>query len=165
MGRADNPAPHVMDLVAMSGSQATLYSIDNQLAQELTYAERIIWKKRAYELGLPMHFDQQIERVERRGNKLLAYFRNLATGMTSEKAADQVIVEHGTKPADSLYHSLRHGASNAGVTDLGALLAVKEQPQLLNAQGGFELHRVGDAVASRNVHSAILDAMRLCRAL
>jgi len=149
----------------MSGSQVTLYAIDTQLAQELTYAERIIWKKRAYELKLPMHFDQQIEKVERRGNKLLATFRNLATGTTSETVTDQVIVEHGTIPADSLYHSLRKVAANAGVTDLDALLAVKEQPQLLNAQGGFELHRVGDAVASRNVHSAILDAMRLCRAL
>jgi 2,4-dienoyl-CoA reductase-like NADH-dependent reductase (Old Yellow Enzyme family)/thioredoxin reductase len=164
-GTGRHPAPQVMELVAMSDSQVTLYSIDNQLAQELTYAERIIWKKRAYELGLPMHFDQQIEKVERRGNKLLATFRNLATGMTCEKAADQVIVDHGTIPADSLYHSLRHGACNAGVTDLDALLAVKEQPLSLNPNGDFELHRVGDAVASRNVHSAILDAMRLCRAL
>jgi hypothetical protein len=112
-----------------------------------------------------MHFDQQIEKVERRGNKLLTTFRNLATGMTCEKAADQVIVDHGTIPADSLYHSLRHGACNAGVTDLDALLAVKEQPLSLNPKGDFELHRVGDAVTSRNVHSAILDAMRLCRAL
>ena len=164
-GTGRHPAPHVMELVAMSGSQVTLYAIDTQLAQELTYAERIIWKKRAYELKLPMHFDQQIEKVERRGNKLLATFRNLATGTTSETVTDQVIVEHGTIPADSLYHSLRKVAANAGVTDLDALLAVKEQPLTLNLQGAFELHRVGDAVASRNVHSAILDAMRLCRAL
>ena len=25
-----------------------------------------------------------------------------------------------------------------------------------------ELHRIGDAVASRNIHAAILDALRLC---
>jgi hypothetical protein len=31
--------------------------------------------------------------------------------------------------------------------------------------GQFELHRIGDAVASRNVHSAIYDALRLCMAL
>ena len=164
-GTGRHPAPQVMELVVRPGRSAVLYSIDNQLAQELTYAERIIWKKRAYELAIPMHFDQQIERIERRGNGLIATFRNLATGATSEKAADQVIVEHGTMPADALYRGLRDKAANAGVTDLDALLAVKAQPLTMNPGGGFELHRVGDAVASRNVHAAVLDSMRLCRAL
>ena len=124
-GTGRHPAPQVMELVVRPGRSAVLYSIDNQLAQELTYAERIIWKKRAYELAIPMHFDQQIERIERRGNGLIATFRNLATGATSEKAADQVIVEHGTMPADALYRGLRDKAANAGVTDLDALLAVR----------------------------------------
>ena len=31
--------------------------------------------------------------------------------------------------------------------------------------GGFQLFRIGDAVSSRNVHAAILDAFRLCRVL
>jgi hypothetical protein len=32
-------------------------------------------------------------------------------------------------------------------------------------EGGFELHRIGDAVTSRGVHAAIYDAQRLCMAL
>ena len=31
--------------------------------------------------------------------------------------------------------------------------------------GGFGLYRIGDAWAARNIHAAILDAMRLCRDL
>ena len=135
------------------------------MAQELTYAERIIWKKRAYDLGAPMHFDHQIEKVERRGNRLHVTFRNLATSKTVEKATDQLIVDHGTLPADALYLELRTQASNAGVTDIDALLALNSQPLTINPAGSFELHRVGDAVASRNVQAAVLDSMRLCRAL
>ena len=47
-----------------------------------------------------------------------------------------------------------------GVTDLDALRASKPQP----VRGeGFELHRIGDAAASRNIPAAILDAFRLLR--
>ena len=34
-----------------------------------------------------------------------------------------------------------------------------------NAQGRFMLWRIGDAWASRNIHAAMLDAMRLCVSL
>ena len=164
-GTGRHPAPQVMELAAREGRQVALYSIDNQLAQELTYAERMIWKKRAYELGVQMHFDHQIEQVERRGNRLHVVFRNLATAKTVERITDQLIVDHGTLPADGIYQELRGDASNAGVTDIDALLALQEQPCIINPAGTFELHRVGDAVASRNVHAAVLDSMRLCRAL
>jgi len=164
-GTGRHPGSQVMEVAAREGRAVNFYSIDNQLAQELTYAERIIWKKRAYELAVPMHFDRQIEKVERAGNRLHVVFRNLATGKTEERATDQLIVDHGTLPADALYHELRGEASNAGVTDIDALLALMQQPLTINQQGAFELHRVGDAVASRNVQAAILDSMRLCRAL
>jgi 2,4-dienoyl-CoA reductase-like NADH-dependent reductase (Old Yellow Enzyme family) len=164
-GTGRHPGPQVMEIAARDGRQLNFYSIDNQLAQELTYAERIIWKKRAYDLGVPMHFDHQIEKVERRGNRLHVEFRNLATGKLITRVTDQLIVDHGTLPADALYQELRGEASNAGVTDIDALLAVREQPLTINPAGTFELHRVGDAVASRNVQAAILDSMRLCRAL
>jgi hypothetical protein len=31
--------------------------------------------------------------------------------------------------------------------------------------GAFQLFRIGDAVASRNIHAAIYDALRLCKDL
>jgi len=39
------------------------------------------------------------------------------------------------------------------------------QPRALRPDAPFELHRVGDAVASRNIHAAVLDSFRLCVAL
>jgi 2,4-dienoyl-CoA reductase-like NADH-dependent reductase (Old Yellow Enzyme family)/thioredoxin reductase len=159
-GTGRHPAPQAAELAVAQGRKVQLVAIDGQLAQELTYAERAIWKKRAYELKLPIVFDHEIEKVERRGNRLTATFRNLMTRTAIELSADQVIVEHGTLPADGLYRELREESANNGVTDLDALLAGIRQPHA--KAGAFELHRIGDAAASRNIHAAILDAIRLC---
>jgi 2,4-dienoyl-CoA reductase-like NADH-dependent reductase (Old Yellow Enzyme family) len=161
-GTGRHPAPQFAELAVGAGRRVSLVSIDAQLAQELTYAERAIWKKRAYELGLATTFDHQIEKVERRGNRILATFRNIVTGQTTEREGDQIVVEHGTIPADALYRELRAHSANDGVTDLDALLALKPQPRGLRPGAPFELHRIGDAVASRNIHTAVLDAFRLC---
>ena len=163
-GTGRHPAPQIAELGASEGRHISLVSIDPQLAQELTYAERVIWKKRAYELGLAITFEHQIEKVERRGNRTLVTFRNIVTGTTTEREGDQIVVEHGTLPADALYRELRAHSSNDGVTDLDALLAIKPQPLTLRPGAAFELHRIGDAVASRNIHAAVLDALRLCAA-
>jgi 2,4-dienoyl-CoA reductase-like NADH-dependent reductase (Old Yellow Enzyme family) len=164
-GTGRHPAPQVAELAVSEGRQVSLMSIDAQLAQELTYVDRVVWKKRMYELGVPMTFDHEIAKVERKGNRLVATFRNLVTQGLVERAADQIIVEHGTRPADELYRALREGSANDGVTDLPALLALEPQPREIRPKASFELHRVGDAVASRNVHAAILDSLRLCVAL
>ncbi|MEL0020937.1 MAG: hypothetical protein VW709_13770, partial [Rickettsiales bacterium] len=129
---------------------------------ELTYAERAIWKRRLYELEVPMSFDLRLVRIAESGNRLTAIFTNEATGEVVERTADQIVVEHGTVPADVLYHELRGQASNNGVTDLDALLRNKPQPA---PKPGFELHRIGDAVASRNIAAATLDALRLCHVM
>jgi hypothetical protein len=36
---------------------------------------------------------------------------------------------------------------------------------VLNQSGRFALYRVGDAVAGRNIHAAVLDSFRLCSAI
>ncbi|HTS91216.1 MAG TPA: FAD-dependent oxidoreductase [Stellaceae bacterium] len=159
-GTGRHPAPQAAELAVAPGRKVRFVSIDAQLAQELTYAERAIWKKRAYEIGLATTFDHEIEKVERRGNRLVATFRNLMTRDTLEFSAEQIVVERGTIPADALYRELRSEARNNGVTDLDTLLSGRPQPHARS--DSFELHRIGDAVASRNIHSAILDALRLC---
>ena len=82
------------------------------------------------------------------------------TGEETQVRAGQVIYHYGTIPADELFHELAAASANGGITDLSALSA--GQPQR-NDGDGFELHRIGDAVSSRNVHSAVLDALRLCQ--
>ena len=149
----------------MAGGRVTLVSIDGELAAELSYAERAIWKRRGYELGIHMTFDHRLKSIAKTGNRLTGVFINETTGAAIERTADQIVVEHGTLPMDALYHDLRAQATNNGVTDLDTLLANKPQPLTATPGARFELHRIGDAVASRNIHAAVYDALRLCHVM
>jgi hypothetical protein len=43
------------------------------------------------------------------------------------------------------------------------MIAGKSQLIAGNSSGRFRLWRIGDAVASRNIHAAVYDALRLCK--
>lgn len=85
------------------------------------------------------------------------------THRETTREADQVIVEHGSLPMDMLYHELREASCNDGATDQAFVLGRSAPPAPLRA--GFELHRIGDAVASRDIYATILESFRLCRLL
>ncbi|PQZ92313.1 N-methylproline demethylase [Arthrobacter sp. MYb227] len=85
------------------------------------------------------------------------------SGREITRNVDLVLIEHGTLPNDELYFELLADSTNAGVIDYPALLAGAPQPAGTNPEGRFALYRVGDAVASRNIHAAILDSLRLCQ--
>src|SRR3546814_15980870 len=70
---------------------------------------------------------------------------------------------HGTLPLDDLYFDLKPLSANLGAVDYDALTAGRPQETVRNPYGRFRLYRIGDAVASRNVHAAIYDALRLCK--
>jgi hypothetical protein len=74
---------------------------------------------------------------------------------------DQVVVENATLPLADLYFELKPLSGNRGRVDYDALVAGKEQAD--GSPGSFRLYRIGDAVASRNIHAAIYDALRLCK--
>lgn len=164
-GTGRHPAPLVAEKASSQGKAVTFAAIDAYLAAELTYAERVAWKTQFYELGILTHFDHRLVSVAPDGNRLSIMLSNEVTLAEKSFTADQVIVEHGTVPVDELYHALRGQSANDGVTDIDALLALQPQPRNLRPEARFELHRIGDAVSSRNIHAAVLDALRLCVAL
>ena len=54
-------------------------------------------------------------------------------------------------------------SSNRGEVDHQALIAGQPQTIRSNPDGHFQLFRIGDAIASRNIHAAIYDALRLVK--
>ena len=110
-------------------------------AVEMPYQDASSFRKRFYEAGIATLTDHALVRVERHGNGLRAILRNEMTGAERSLDTAQVVVEHGTLPLDELFTELRNPAD------------------------GFVLHRIGDAVASRDLHASILDAYRLCLTL
>ncbi len=160
-GTGRHPAPHAAEHAAQQGCSVTLFSIDSMLAEELTYSERVTWKRRCYELGVLVVPDHRLVGVSRDGNLLVAEFVNEMTFETVKRTASHVVVEHGTAPLDEVYQNLRPRSVNNGVTDIEALIAGTPQP-MQSRDGKIELYLVGDAVASRNIPSAVYDSLRLC---
>ena len=103
--------------------------------------------------------------MRREGNRLAALIGSDYGDALETRLVDQVVVEHGTLPLDDLYLTLKDASSNRGEVDYDALIAGRRQALVTNPAGRFQLFRIGDAVASRNIHAAIYDALRLCKDL
>ena len=162
-GTGRHAALSAAEEIVSSGGAVAFFGLDGQLAMEMAYSEQVIWRRRTYELGIQPRLDRRLEQVERAGNRLRVTFRNELTDEAEVHETGRLVVEHGTRPADALFHGLVPRASNGGVLDQRALLAGEAQPE---AEGeGFQLFRIGDAVSSRNIYAAVLDAFRLCRTL
>jgi N-methyl-L-proline demethylase len=100
--------------------------------------------------------------VRRSGGRLVALLHNEYADRSAERTVDHVVVEHGTLPNDNVYLDLVPTSSNLGEVDHRDLLAGRPQRVRSNPDGRFQLFRIGDAVASRNIHAAVYDALRLC---
>jgi hypothetical protein len=68
-------------------------------------------------------------------------------------------------PVDDLYFEFKDGSINLGEVDFEALISGFPQAIANNKDGTYQLFRVGDAVAGRNIHAAIYDSLRLCKEL
>jgi 2,4-dienoyl-CoA reductase-like NADH-dependent reductase (Old Yellow Enzyme family)/thioredoxin reductase len=160
-----HPALFAVDKAAREGNLVHLVSIDDAIGAELSYAERVSWKRRLGGLAVEPLFDHRLVSVREYGERVTCTLQCEYDDRLTELHGDRVVVEAGTLPADSLYQDLRSKSCNGGVTDLDALLSGRPQPWTRGEGSGPELYRIGDAVSSRDIHAAVLDALRLCTTL
>ncbi len=151
--------------LAEQGKTVQFVTLDDNMGVEMEYNARVVYRKRFAQHGVAVTIDHQLERVRPSGNGLVATFRHELTGTTMDLTAPQVVIENGTVPMCETFDALRPLSLNDGVTDIHALLDGRPQLAAPPVRGQFELHRIGDAVSSRNVHAAVYDALRLCMAL
>ena len=162
-GTGRHAALTAAEAIRQAGGEVAFFGLDGHLAMEMSYAEQVVWRRRTYEIGIEPRLDRRLERVAREGNRLRVTFRNELTDEAEEHETGRIVVEHGTRPCDALFHGLADRSSNRGAVDQQALLAGAPQPE--GEGDGFQLFRIGDAVSSRNIYAAVLDAFRLCRTL
>ena len=159
----DHQAPSAAEFLAARGSAVELVTPDRMSAHEIGATNFPAYLESFYSKGVRLTPDHRLRRVEREGNRLRAVIRNEYSDADEERHVDQVVVEHGTLPAAELFHDLAPEARNEGGLDIEALIAGRPQEIATNEDGEFMLFRVGDAVASRNIHAAIYDSLRLCK--
>ncbi len=147
------------DLLSAKGHQVTMATIDSHSATEMGYPDRMIFHKRLAEQGVNTLAYLKLSAVHKDGNRLVATLTHELTGQTQEITTDQVVLETGTDPLAEVFFELREGSANKGITDVDAMANWSAQPQ--THIESYTLHRLGDAVTSRSIHAALLEAYRL----
>jgi len=158
-----------VERLSNAGRAVSLALIDALPAQETGgRGDDVVWLRHLAQWGTPTHPHLALQAVEQdpTSPQKTAIFQHLLTEQTVRLAADHIVVERATLAADDLFEAARAHSGNDGVMDLPAFARGLPQPASPeHERAGFALYRIGDAWASRDIHSAIYDAYRLCCAL
>ena len=158
-----HPGMTAAEFMAAAGSTLEIATPERVLAPELGGINYPSYFKAFARHDVRITLNKRLHRVRRDGNELVAELWDEYGRLMMERRVDQVVVEHGTLPLDDLYATLKPDAINGGAVDIGALIAVRPQAVVRNPAGRYKLFRIGDAVASRNIHAAVYDAIRLVK--
>jgi 2,4-dienoyl-CoA reductase-like NADH-dependent reductase (Old Yellow Enzyme family) len=159
-----HPGMTTAEFIAESGAKLDLVTPERSLAPDVGGTNFPAYFRAFSKAGVTTTLNLRLESVSREGNGLLARFFDDYGKKIVEKRAEQIVVEHGTLPLDDLYFALKPLSSNLGAVDYPVLVAGRPQAIRTNEGGAFQLFRIGDAVASRNIHAAIYDGLRLAMA-
>ena len=158
-----HPGMTAAEFIARAGSKLEIVTPERIVAPDVGGTSYPAYFKAFAEHEVITTLNLRLERVRREGNRLVATFFDEYGRRRIEKQADQVVVEHGTLPLDDLYFALKPSSRNLGEIDHAALIENRPQQVETNPGGTFTLWRIGDAVASRNIHAAVYDALRLLK--
>ncbi|MCC5988812.1 MAG: FAD-dependent oxidoreductase [Pararhodobacter sp.] len=159
----DHTALQAAEMLAEAGAGVEVMTPDRAFAPEVMGMNLVPYMRAMQPLGVRFTVTWRLLAVARAGNLLQAEIGSDYGDARETRMVDQVVVNHGTEPLDDLYFDLKPHSENLGALDHEALVAGRPQPAGANPEGSFRLYRIGDAVAARNVHAAIYDALRLVK--
>jgi 2,4-dienoyl-CoA reductase-like NADH-dependent reductase (Old Yellow Enzyme family)/thioredoxin reductase len=161
----DHAALQAAEVIAGAGGKVEIMTPDRAFAPEVMGMNLVPYMRALQKRDVTFTVTFRVESVRRDGNQLLATVGSDYGGIAHERRVDQVVVNHGTRPLDELYFELKPASTNLGAVHYGDLIAGRPQSRMDNEEGRFQLFRIGDAVAARNTHAAIYDALRLVKDL
>lgn len=160
-----HPGMQAAEVLAEAGAEVELVTPERMVAPEIGGLNHAAYARIFRRRGVRVTVNTRLLSVRRNGNGLVAVLGSDYGAETEERQVDGVVVEHGTLPLDELYEALKPASRNGGEVDHAALLGGRAQGVVRNAEGLYQLFRIGDAVASRNIHAAVFDALRLAKDL
>ncbi len=161
-----HPGMTAAEFIAEAGSSLELMTPERFFAPEMGGLNLVPYMKTLTTKGVTITTMTRVRALARDGNRIKATLWSPYTmADCGTRTVDQVIVENGTSPLADLYFELKDKSQNRGEVDYQALIAGRPQAVRTNPDGTFQLFRIGDAVASRNIHAAIYDALRLVKDL
>ncbi len=149
------------EIAASSGAAVELVSPERFFAPEMGGMNHVPYMRAFHRHGVRVTINTRLLAVRREGNQLAAVLgSDFAPEWREERLVDQVVAEHGTAPLEELYLALKPLSRNRGAVDYERLVKGGAVFPMKDAAAPFDLARIGDAVAARNVHAAIYDGIR-----
>ena len=161
----DHAALQAADLISATGAAVEIVTPDRSFSPEVMAMNLVPYMRNLQKRNTTFTVTWRLMSVTREGNRLRAVLGSDYGDFTRERLVDQVIVNQGTRPLDELYFDLKPLSRNRGEVDYDALATGGVQGVLRNPEAEFRVFRIGDAVAARNTHAAIYDALRLVKDL
>jgi len=161
----DHAGLQAAEFIARTGAKVEIMTPDRAFAPEVMAMNLVPYMRSLQKLDVTFTVTWRLESAERSGNQIVAHVGSDYGGVSRQRTVDQIVVNHGTIPLDDLYFELKPGSKNLGAVSYDALVAGKPQGLDRNPDGAYQLFRIGDAVAARNTHAAIYDALRLAKDL
>ena len=159
----DHPALVCADVLARAGCTVHHVSPDRATALDIGPTNSAVVLRDLARQGVSFRCFQDIDSVHQAGNQKDVVLRHVLTGEKTRLRVDHVVIEHGATPNDQLFHDLKAGSRNRGQADQTAMVE-GHFPLIAPEEGdGYLLARIGDAIAGRNIHAALYDALRICK--
>ena len=150
------------EMLARSGARLEIVTPERTVGVDVGGMNMVPYARAFNETDTRITLNQRVRTVRRDGGRLVVEVGSDHSPVRHTRTVDAVVVDHGVLANDQLYFAMQKGSSNGGEVDYPALVAGKPQPLVGD---GYQLFRIGDAVAGRNIHAAIYDALRLCKDL
>ena len=159
----DHAGLQAAEIIAATGAKVEIMTPDRTFAPDVMAMNLVPYMRSMQDKDTTFTVTYRLKSVAKEGDRLVATIGSDYSDLIKQRSFDQIIVNHGTIPMDDIYFDLKPLSSNLGAVDQADLIAGKVQSVSNNAEGQFQLFRIGDAVSARNTHAAIYDALRLMK--
>jgi 2,4-dienoyl-CoA reductase-like NADH-dependent reductase (Old Yellow Enzyme family)/thioredoxin reductase len=161
-----NQALDLAENLATAGANVEFVTPERTMSTDVGGMVASAYFKSLSAMGVKFTVLRELNRIEINSDGTFTAY----LGMEDEKweesrVVNAVVAETGTTSISNIYDDLVSLSSNGGEVLIEALINGKPQNSVRNSDGKFQLFRIGDAISSRGIHSAILDASRISRGI
>ncbi|MEQ1701981.1 MAG: FAD-dependent oxidoreductase, partial [Ilumatobacteraceae bacterium] len=153
------------EMLARGGAHLEVVTPERTMGVDVGGLNLVPYARAFNETDTRVTLNQRVRSVRREDGRLKVEIGSDHSPVRHERTVDAVVGDHGVLANDELYHELVPSSVNLGELDHHAFIHGEPQSVRTNPSGAFQLFRIGDAVAGRNIHAAIYDALRLCKDL
>lgn len=165
----DHGGTQALDLaenLASSGAKVELVTPERNMSVDVGGMVASAYFKSLTEQGVKFTILRELKRIEKNSDGTFTAYLGMEDETWEEsRVVNAIVAETGTTATSNVYNELVSLSSNGGEVQIEALIHGRPQTSIRNPEGKFQVFRIGDAVSSRGIHSAILDAARVCRGI